>query len=182
MNNHSTLKDIRVPTQKRSIEKKEALLKAGFELFSELGFYKVNTKQIAKQAGVSIGSYYAYFEDKTQLFIELIHKYVGKIMNDVYCTTDGDLDNSVCISEEDYNRMSETELEATLATFKKDSTIYFTEAVLKAHERITNEFYLEMQYVASREPSVKEVLNEYTRFEEDSLKTSLLLLEDVLKS
>ncbi len=64
MNDHSTLKDIRVPTQKRSIEKKRSLIKAGFELFSELGFYKVNTKQIAKQAGVSIGSYYAYFEDK----------------------------------------------------------------------------------------------------------------------
>ncbi len=60
-------------------------------------------------------------------------------MNDVYCTPEGDLDNSVCISEEDYNQMSDAEIEATLATLKKDSTIYFTEAVLKAHERITNE-------------------------------------------
>ena len=52
----------RVPTQKRSIEKREKIIKAGFDLFCEKGYYKTNTAEIAKYAGVSTGALYSYFE------------------------------------------------------------------------------------------------------------------------
>ena len=45
----------RVPTQKRSIEKRQKIVKAGFDLFCEKGYYKTNTAEIAKYAGVSTG-------------------------------------------------------------------------------------------------------------------------------
>ncbi len=53
-------------------------------------------------------------------------------MNDVYCTPEGDLDNSVCISEEDYNQMSDAEIEATLATLKKEFNYLFYRGGLKS--------------------------------------------------
>ena len=53
----------RIPTQKRSIEKREKILKAGFELFCKNGYYKANTAKIAKCAGVSTGALYSYFAD-----------------------------------------------------------------------------------------------------------------------
>lgn len=69
----------RVPTQKRSIEKREKIIKAGFDLFCEKGYYKTNTAEIAKYAGVSTGALYSYFEDKRQIFIEAFHQHVDTI-------------------------------------------------------------------------------------------------------
>lgn len=61
--------EIRVPTQKRSIEKKENIIKAGFELICEEGYYNTNTAKIAKKAGVSTGIVYQYFNDKHDIFV-----------------------------------------------------------------------------------------------------------------
>ena len=47
--------DIREPIQKRSIEKKEKIIKTGFELICKNGYYNTNTQEIAKKAGVSTG-------------------------------------------------------------------------------------------------------------------------------
>lgn len=40
--------EIREPIQKRSIEKKEKIIQAGFELICEKGYYNTNTAEIAK--------------------------------------------------------------------------------------------------------------------------------------
>lgn len=71
--------DTRIPVQKRSIEKKEKIITAGFELFCEKGYYKTNTIEIAKRAGVSTGALYSYFSDKRQIFIESFHQYLESI-------------------------------------------------------------------------------------------------------
>lgn len=60
---------IREPIQKRSIEKKTKIIEAGLEIFSEKGYYHTNTVEIAKAAGVSIGTVYSYFKDKKQIYI-----------------------------------------------------------------------------------------------------------------
>lgn len=59
---------IREPIQKRSIEKKTKIIKAGLELFCEKGFYHTNTVEIAKVAGVSTGTVYSYFKDKKDIY------------------------------------------------------------------------------------------------------------------
>ena len=58
------INEIREPIQKRSIEKKEKIIKSGFELICEKGYYNTNTAEIAKAAGVSTGIVYQYFKDK----------------------------------------------------------------------------------------------------------------------
>ena len=50
--------EIREPVQKRSIEKKEKIIKAGFDLICEKGYYNTNTAEIAKKAGVCTGIVY----------------------------------------------------------------------------------------------------------------------------
>lgn len=60
---------IRKPQQKRSIEKKDKIIKAGFELFCEKGYHKVTTTDIADKAGVSTGTVYSYFKDKKDIYI-----------------------------------------------------------------------------------------------------------------
>ncbi|MDE6302929.1 MAG: TetR/AcrR family transcriptional regulator [Clostridia bacterium] len=53
--------EVREPKQERSIEKKNKIVQAGYELFSEVGYHSTNTAQIAKRAGVSTGIVYGYF-------------------------------------------------------------------------------------------------------------------------
>ena len=71
--------DIRKPIQKRSIETKEKILKAGFDLICEKGYYNTNTAEIAKVANVSTGIVYQYFKDKHDILIESLQLFGGSI-------------------------------------------------------------------------------------------------------
>ena len=77
---------IRVPRQDRGKESKNSIIEAGLQLFSEKGYYKTNSKEIAKRAGVSIGSFYMYFGEKKALFMEVVYMYnqkIGDVLNDI---------------------------------------------------------------------------------------------------
>lgn len=62
-------KDVRIPQQKRSIEKKQRIIRAAYQLFDENGYYATNTTMIAKQAGLSVCSIYSYFQDKKDIML-----------------------------------------------------------------------------------------------------------------
>ena len=72
--------EVRIPTQKRSIEKRNKIIEKGFELICKNGYYKTNTIDIAEYAGVSTGIIYQYFNDKKEIFIEGIKMYSDSIM------------------------------------------------------------------------------------------------------
>jgi AcrR family transcriptional regulator len=91
-NKHNT----RAPMQGRSKETRNNIITAGLKLFSEKGYYKTNSKEIAKKAGVSIGSFYMYFADKKDLFKEVLVDYHTKIR---YVLKSIDLDKFVRSSD-----------------------------------------------------------------------------------
>lgn len=70
---------IREPKQQRAKEKKEKIIKAGFDLICKNGYHNTNTAQIAKEAGVSTGIVYQYFKDKHAIFMEALNVYGDKI-------------------------------------------------------------------------------------------------------
>lgn len=78
----------RIPTQKRSIETRDKIIAKGFELICNNGYYKTNTPEIAKYAGVSTGIIYQYFQDKKEIFIAGINKYSEDIMFPVFYLID----------------------------------------------------------------------------------------------
>ena len=71
--------NVRVPQQERSIEKKNKIIQAGYELFSEVGYYGTNTVEIAKRAGVSTGIVYGYFADKRDILICVLEIYIDRV-------------------------------------------------------------------------------------------------------
>lgn len=73
------MSDVRIPSQQRSIEKRERIIKYGFELMCNEGFHNINTVDIAKYAGVSTGIIYQYFNDKREIFIEGVKNYSNNI-------------------------------------------------------------------------------------------------------
>lgn len=60
------------PKQKRSVLTRKKIMDTAKELFTERGYYRVTSNQIAKEAKVPIGSFYAYFANKKELMLALI--------------------------------------------------------------------------------------------------------------
>ncbi len=80
--------EVRQPQQERSIEKKNRIIQAGYELFSEVGYYGTNTAEIAKRAGVSTGIVYGYFQDKRDILICVLEIYINKVFDPILKTFD----------------------------------------------------------------------------------------------
>lgn len=72
--------ETRIPTQKRSIEKRNKIIEKGFKLMCEKGYYNTNTTEIAKYADVSTGIIYQYFNDKKDIFLEGVKNYSDSIL------------------------------------------------------------------------------------------------------
>lgn len=68
-------KTIRLPKQKRSIQMKEKILGAAMRLICEKGYFETTTNEIAKEAGISIGSLYSYFSDKDAILGDLLERH-----------------------------------------------------------------------------------------------------------
>ena len=64
----------RNPVQARGIQTREKLLSAGEKLFIQSGVHHILADDIAKEAGVSVGSYYSYFKDKRALFLAVLER------------------------------------------------------------------------------------------------------------
>ena len=62
----------REPKQARSRASRDALLEAAADLFARRGYTGTNTKDIAEQAGVSVGTLYFYFKDKRQILVTML--------------------------------------------------------------------------------------------------------------
>lgn len=76
--------EIREPQQQRSIDKKNRIIEAGYELFANVGYFNTNTSEIAKKAGVSTGIVYGYFRDKRDILIEVLDIYVDNVFYPVF--------------------------------------------------------------------------------------------------
>ena len=74
------MSEIRMPTQKRSIEKRNKIIEKGFELICQEGYHNISTPDIAKAANVSTGIIYQYFIDKKDIFIEGVKNYANNIL------------------------------------------------------------------------------------------------------
>jgi len=70
---------VRMPVQARSRQTRERIITAGRELFARKGYQRTGVKEIARAAGVAVGSFYAYFPDKPALFLEITEGYYRQI-------------------------------------------------------------------------------------------------------
>ncbi|HOO38945.1 MAG TPA: TetR/AcrR family transcriptional regulator [Deltaproteobacteria bacterium] len=78
------MKRVRIPQQKRSIERKKKIEKAALTLFAKKGINGTSSNEIARSAGVSIGTFYSYFENKRTLFLEILKEHLDAFVTDVY--------------------------------------------------------------------------------------------------
>lgn len=75
---------IRIPKQKRSMERKVRIKETAMELFAQKGINGTSSNEIAREAGVSIGTFYSYFENKRALFLDILKDHLTTFVTDVY--------------------------------------------------------------------------------------------------
>ena len=114
---------VREPKQKRAIEKKERIIKSGFELICKKGFHNINTVDIAKAAEVSTGIVYQYFQDKHDILMCGLEKYGSEIFYPMF-----HLDKDKKITKDNYSDIIKEMLEEYTKNHKVSKT---------AHEEIT---------------------------------------------
>lgn len=59
---------------KQAVETKNRIYECGVNLIGKYGFDQITVEQIASEAGVSVGTYYYYFESKFELFKEMFKR------------------------------------------------------------------------------------------------------------
>lgn len=68
------------PQQDRARRKREALLAAARTLFAERGYHNTTAKDIARRAGVAVGTFYRYFTDKRQILLAILQEHVDQLL------------------------------------------------------------------------------------------------------
>lgn len=72
----------------RKTETKKKIVDAAMSLFSLKGYYQTNSKEIAREAGVSTGSFYTYFTDKKDTLKYILNTYIQEVISDVTASED----------------------------------------------------------------------------------------------
>lgn len=73
------VKGINLPKTELGRTKMEKLLRASEELFATHGFYGTSISDICKHAGTAVGTFYIYFETKTDVYKYLMESYKKEI-------------------------------------------------------------------------------------------------------
>jgi AcrR family transcriptional regulator len=78
---HFDIKGINIPKTKLGQTKMDKLLSSSEELFATKGFYNTSISDICRHAGTAVGTFYIYFETKTDVYRYLMEKYKTEIKN-----------------------------------------------------------------------------------------------------
>lgn len=152
--------NIREPKQQRAIKKKEKIIKAGFDLICENGYYNTNTAEIAKEAGVSTGIIYQYFKDKYDILIEGLEKYGDDIFFPMLKTKD------VTFDKKDFDKILRQMIKNYISNHKV-SNIAHEEIMSMVHsdKRVADYYYKREMEMTN---SLKEILIN-NNFNDDNL-------------
>lgn len=139
MKNEKDNSIVRQPRQARGIETKQKILQAGMELFSVQGYHNTNSKEIVKKAGTGIGTFYGYFKDKKDVFLQILERYKDSFVDQLK------IENlEQIISNKQY----------------KELVHNFVWLVFKLHEDAPT-FHNEAVQLRYKDPEIGSVLNEW---------------------
>lgn len=70
-------------TRQKKDAKRTAMMQAAVQVFAEKGYHAATIRDIVKQAGVAIGTFYFYFPDKETLFVHLYEETAEFILHTI---------------------------------------------------------------------------------------------------
>jgi AcrR family transcriptional regulator len=69
-------------TNKAKDRKRERIVKAAIEVFSQKGYHRTKVRDITDSIGISTGTFYIYFKNKSDLFVEVVDDVIRSILGD----------------------------------------------------------------------------------------------------
>ena len=81
----------------KAAERRNAILKAALDEFSERGFAAARLDDVARRAGVAKGTIYLHFKDKEALFQELVRFQIGPVVGALEAVLASDLPLAVIV-------------------------------------------------------------------------------------
>lgn len=130
---------VRKPQQERSIEKKNKIIEAGYQLFSEVGYYGTNTAEIAKRAGVSTGIVYGYFQDKRDILICVLEIYINKVFDPILKAFDK------LTAPVDFDKIIPQVIDLTIKTHKKHAKMHEVLHSLASTDEAVNSQFIALE-------------------------------------
>ncbi len=79
---------VRAPQQARSRRTRRRLIEAAIDCFERQGFEETTTAMIAAEAGVAVGTFYNYFNDKREIILELLDQTDRELAEEVIAQLD----------------------------------------------------------------------------------------------
>ncbi len=131
--------EVRQPKQVRSVETKNKIIEAGYSLFSEVGYYGTNTKEIAKLAGVSTGIVYGYFQDKRDILISALYIYIERVFEPIIKLMD------TLTYPVDFKALAPKVIEVVIKTHKKHSKMHETLHSLASNDQAVNNEFMKLE-------------------------------------
>ena len=148
----------RIPRQIRGIETKKRVLEEAIKLFSDKGYHKTSSNEIAGRAGVPIGSFYAYFKDKKHIFLEAV---------------------------KEYNRLVSEKIGSGISSFPgnidEDILHFLLKNLVEAH-RILHGFYREIEVMKLYDPEIGRLMKEQKNDVTELVTNILLINKDRIKT
>jgi len=71
----------RRPLTSKGMATRAAILDTAHQVFKETGYYGSSISEITRRCGISMGSFYQYFKNKEQVFLELNDLIISRFMN-----------------------------------------------------------------------------------------------------
>ena len=101
--------------------KKKKLIDASFKEFSLNNFNDASINRIIKEAGISRGSFYMYFEDKKDLYFYLLEQY-GEILSN-------NMKKDLIKNKGDLFKMFQDNIEESYNSFKNNNIKFFNKSL-----------------------------------------------------
>ena len=102
-------------------DKKRKLLEASFKEFSLNNFNDASINRIIKEAGISRGSFYMYFEDKKDLYFYLLEQY-GEILSN-------NMKKDLIKNKGDLFKMFQDNIKESYNSFRNDNINFFKKSL-----------------------------------------------------
>jgi AcrR family transcriptional regulator/predicted DNA-binding transcriptional regulator AlpA len=73
-------------------QRRQEIAQAAIEIFSKKGFHETTVAEITQGLGISTGTFYIYFQDKQELFLEVVDQVVRRIVGGMAQAIKGETD------------------------------------------------------------------------------------------
>jgi AcrR family transcriptional regulator len=126
-----------IPQNERKAGTKKKIVEAAMTLFSTKGYYQTNSKEIVKEAGIAVGSFYRHFSDKKDVLKYILDSYIQDALSE---TSDPN----------DY----------TNSAGRKEALTRLIHRCFDLH-RFTPGFYQQVTLLSSVDEEISQIFNEY---------------------